>query len=67
MNRHFTDARYYARRTADELALAVHTELDSAEERANAALGRTHHEPTRSERARALLDRVGSTARRRAD
>ncbi|MFB6072500.1 MAG: hypothetical protein ABEJ88_05980 [Halobacterium sp.] len=56
MNRHFSDARYYARRTAEELAAGVREELAPMTETAREATGRRREadvEPTRGQRVRA--------------
>jgi hypothetical protein len=67
MNRHFTDARYYARRTAGELARAVRAELQPVEAKVRSLAGRRTHEPTRAERARARLRRASETVRHTVD
>lgn len=67
MNRHFTDARYYARRTAGELARAVRTELEPVTARVRAVFGRSDPEPSRTERARAAVRRASTALRRRGD
>ncbi|MFC4408601.1 hypothetical protein [Haloarchaeobius iranensis] len=67
MNRHFRDARYHARRTAEELAAGLEMELEPVRERVGARIDEyrgveePEPEPTRTERVR----RVGSNARDR--
>lgn len=67
MNRHFRDARYHARRTAEELYAGLEMELDPVRERVEARIDdyrgveEPEPEPTRTERVR----KVGSNARDR--
>lgn len=66
MNRHFRDARYHARRTAEELVAGVDMELEPVRERVAARVAEyrgvePEPEPTRTERVRS----VGVTARDR--
>ncbi|WP_455429242.1 DUF7553 family protein [Halorussus marinus] len=66
MNRHFRDARYYGRPTAEHLYRGLRAELRPVERRRRGATGREPREPTRAGRWRARLRATESTAERRA-
>ncbi len=63
MNRHFTDARYYARRTVEHVAKGIAEELSPVESRVRELTGREEEPvPTRLEAVRAELGRIEERA-----
>ena len=66
MNRHFTDAAYYARRAAEEAAMGLREEFEPAAERARRLAGREPETaPSTPERVRQRAGTVEQGARKR--
>ena len=66
MNRHFTDAAYYARRAADATVTGLRQELEPATERARKLAGRVPEtDPSTPERVRQRAGTVEREARQR--
>jgi hypothetical protein len=66
MNRHFTDAAYYARRAAEEAATGVREEFEPLATRAREVVGREPAtDPSTPERVRQRAGDVEAEARQR--
>ncbi|PSP55035.1 hypothetical protein BRC82_07490 [Halobacteriales archaeon QS_1_67_19] len=66
MNKHFEDARYYARRAGTHLVRGLREELQPVERRLRNATGRERSERSRAEQWRTRLTRAEDRAAERA-